>query len=72
MDHLEKAVFCALTVVTVGLLGLIAWGVLYTTTNCTATEDTRLSNRLTWTGKVAVPMAVVERRYVCPDGELWL
>jgi hypothetical protein len=46
---------------------------MWTTTNCKATDDTRLSSRLVPAGKAVIPLVVQERRFICPGGEeVWL
>jgi hypothetical protein len=70
---IDEVILWILAVLVVGLLGIVAWATLWTTTNCKATDDTRLSNRLVPAGKVVIPTTVQERRFICPGGEeVWL
>jgi hypothetical protein len=73
MHDTEDVIMWTLIVLMVGLMGVVTWGTLWTTTNCKATDDTRRSNRLVPAGKVVIPQVVQERRFICPGGEeVWL
>jgi hypothetical protein len=73
MPDIEDVIMWTLIVLMMGLVGVVAWATLWTTTNCKATDDTRLSNRLVPTGKTIISMVAQERRFICPgDEEVWL
>jgi hypothetical protein len=73
MPEIEDVIMWTLIVLMMGLVGVVAWTTMWTTTNCKATDDTRLSSRLVPAGKAVIPLVVQERRFICPGGEeVWL
>ena len=64
--------FAALMLVIVALGTWALVGTIWVKSHCTATTDTRLGSRPLPAGKVLIPQTVIETRYVCPGGEVWL